>query len=108
VRRAGANSITIANGDAYESRRGKEERGGGQAGGRAGGRAVDADDLLWSGRLDRLARASCPFIVRQRAYYVMHSVCCYVQASLGIYGNADLGRCGRFTSRERNTPPINP
>jgi len=39
VRRAGANSITIANGDAYESRRGKEERGGGQAGGRAGGRA---------------------------------------------------------------------
>lgn len=33
-----------------------------------GGRGVAADDLLSSGRLDRMARASCPFIVRMPAH----------------------------------------
>lgn len=33
-------------------------------------RGVEADDLLSSGRLDRMARASYPFIVRMPAHSV--------------------------------------
>jgi len=35
-----------------------------------GGQGVEADDLLSSGRLDRMARASCPFIVCTPAHGV--------------------------------------